>query len=79
LAEETQYHDDVAGGGKIIQRQRIITSKNIVPPSIGGVMGLAATTMVLERSEEIQGVSLEFVAQNEDGQEYATLQFREKF
>jgi hypothetical protein len=79
LAEETEYHDDVAGGGKIIQRQRIITSNNIVPPSIGGGIGLAATTMVLERSEEIEGVSLEFVAQNEDAQEYVTLQVWENF
>jgi hypothetical protein len=56
------------------QKKRMITSKNIVPAALGSAMGLADTSMVLECSEEIDGVTLEIVAQNEDALDFACLQ-----
>ena len=56
------------------QKKRLITSKNIVPAALGSAMGLADTSMVLECSEEIDGVTLEIVAQNEDALDFACLQ-----
>ena len=57
-----------------ILRKRLITSKNIVPAALGSAMGLAETSMVLECSEEIDGVALEIVAQNEDALDFSCLQ-----
>ena len=73
LVEEEQISDT------IVQKTRLITSANIVPAYIGSAMGLAATTMVLESSEEILNESLTFIVENQDAVDLAVLQVYETF
>ena len=73
LVEETSITES------IVQRKRIITSKNILPAVISNAMSIAETTMVLEQSEEIYNVSLNMLVENEEGADFAALQIWEHF
>lgn len=63
----------------IVQRERVITSQNILPTAIISAMSLDDTTMVVERSEEHENKTLKLLTQNEDGVDFATLQVWEQF